>query len=242
MTLAGARVLVTRAAEDAAELEALLRERGAIPVRMPCIAFEDGPDVGRIATVVREKLADLLVIASPHAARRLLAVCGNPGLPLAAVGVATARELPGEVIVPKGGAGADALLRQLGGRVAGKRVLVARPEGGNPALVAGLRAAGAQVETCTLYRTVTPHRADPAALRELRDGRIDAIAFASGSAARGFAALAGAESARPAAVACMGQLCADEARKAGIRVDAVADGSLPELCDAVALAVRARRV
>ena len=163
-------------------------------------------------------------------------------MPLAAVGAATARELPGEVIVPKSGAGADALVRELGHRVAGKRVLVARPEGGNPALVAGLRAAGAQVEICTLYRTVTPDRADPAALRELRNGRVDAIAFASGSAARGFAALAGAESARAAAVACMGQLCADEARKAGIRVDAVADGSLPELCDALALAVRARRV
>jgi hypothetical protein len=40
----------------------------------------------------------------------------------------------------------------------------------------------------------------------------------------------------------MGQLCAEEARSAGIRVDAVADGSLPELCDALALAVRAHRV
>ncbi|HYY52466.1 MAG TPA: uroporphyrinogen-III synthase [Myxococcales bacterium] len=242
MTLAGSRVLVTRALEDAPELEALLRERGAIPLRMPCIAFEDGPDAGRIATVVREKLADLVVIASPHAARRLLAICGNPGLPFAAVGVATARELSGEVIVPKSGAGADALLRELAGRVAGKRVLVVRPEGGNPALVSGLRAAGAQVEICTLYRTVTASRVDPAAVRELREGRIDAIAFASGSAARGFAALAGAESAARAAVACMGQLCAEEARKAGIRVDAVADGSLPELCDALALAVRARKV
>src|SRR5205085_89084 len=158
-------------------------------------AFEDGPDVGRIATVVREKLADLVVVASPHAARRLLAVCGTPGWPLAAVGASTARELPGEVIVPKSGAGADALVRELGGGVAGKRVLVARPEGGNPALVAGLRAAGARVETCILYRTVTAARADPAPLRELRDGRVDAIAFASGSAARGFVALAGAESA-----------------------------------------------
>ena len=235
-------MLVTRAAEDAAELEALLREREAIPLRMPCIAFEDGPDLGRIATIVREKLVDLVVVASPHAARRLLAVCGTPGLPLAAVGAATAHELPGEVIVPKSGAGADALVRELGGRVAGKRVLVARPEGGNPALVAGLRAAGAQVETCTLYRTVTAARADPAALRELRGGRVDAVAFASGSAAWGFAALAGAESAARVAVACMGPLCAEEARRAGIHVDAVADGSLPELCDALALAVRARRI
>jgi len=242
VTLAGARVLVTRAAEDAAELEQLLRERGAIPLRMPCIAFEDGPDVGRIAEVVRDKLADLVVIASPQAARRLLAICADPGLPLAAVGPATARELPGEVIVPKEGAGAEALLRELAGRVPGKRVLVARAEGGNPALVEGLRAAGAQVETCTLYRTATARRVDPGALRDLREGRVDAIAFASGSAARGFAALAGAESAAGAVVACMGELCAEEARKAGIRVDAVADGSLPELCDALALAVGARRI
>ena len=37
MTLRGKRVLVTRAAEDAPEFEDLLRGRGAVPVRMPCI-------------------------------------------------------------------------------------------------------------------------------------------------------------------------------------------------------------
>ena len=67
MTLAGARVLVTRAAEDAPELEDLLRERGAVPLRMPCIAFEDGPDTARIASVLRERQADLIVVASPNA-------------------------------------------------------------------------------------------------------------------------------------------------------------------------------
>jgi uroporphyrinogen III methyltransferase/synthase len=238
--LTGARVLVTRAEEDAPELESLLRARGAIPVRMPCIAFEDGPDIDRIAGILRGRLADLVVVASPHAARRLLALSAAPGVPFAAVGVATARELPGDVIIPKAGAGADALVRELAGRVATKRVLVARAEGGNPALVEGLRKAGAIVEVCTLYRTVTARNADPEVVRELREGRLDAISFASGSAARGFVALAGAESAARAAVACMGQQCADEARKAGIRIDAVADGSLPELCDALALAVRAR--
>jgi len=39
----------------------------------------------------------------------------------------------------------------------------------------------------------------------------------------------------------MGRQCAKEARKSGVRVDAVADGSLPELCDAVALALHARK-
>jgi len=71
LTLAGLRVLVTRAVEDAPELEALLRERGAAPVRMPCIAFEDGPDVARIAAVVRSGRPDLIVVSSPQGARRL---------------------------------------------------------------------------------------------------------------------------------------------------------------------------
>ena len=235
------RVLVTRAAEDAPELEELLRERGALPVRMPCIAFEDGPDASRIAAIVRSARVDLAVVASPHAARRLLALCGSLPMTVAAVGAATARELPGEVIVPSSGVGADALVVELRDRVRGKRVLIARAEGGNPALVDGLRAAGAEVEALTLYRTVAASKADPLALAALRDGRVEAIAFASGSAARAFAAVAGARSADRVAVACMGRRCAEEAREAGIRVDAVAAGGLAELCDALALAVQARK-
>jgi uroporphyrinogen-III synthase len=239
--LDGLRVLVTRATEDAPELEALLRERGATPVRMPCIAFEDGPDTVRIAAAVGNGEADLVVVASPHAARRLLALCGPVRVPLAAVGVATARELPGEVLVPREGTGAEALLRELRGRVTGLRVLVPRAEGGNPALVDGLREAGARVEARTLYRTVTAPHAAPAALLALRQGAVDAISFASGSAARGFAELAGAAAAARAAVACMGKECAREAESVGLRIDAVADGGLVELCQAVALAVRAHK-
>ena len=241
MTLAGLRVLVTRAAEDAPELEVLLRERGAAPVRMPCIAFEDGPDVARIAAKIRSGHLDLIVVSSPHGAQRLLALCGSIRTPIAAVGAATARELPGDVLVPRQGVGADALVRELGARVAGQRVLVPRAEEGNPALAAGLRAAGAQVEELVLYRTVTAPQAEPASLRELLEGEIDVIAFASGSAARGFVALAGVKAQGQAAVACMGGRCAEDARGVGLRVDAVADGGLSELCEAVALAVQVRK-
>jgi uroporphyrinogen-III synthase len=137
--------------------------------------------------------------------------------------------------------GADALVAELRDRVRGKRVLIARAEGGNPALVDGLRAAGAEVEALTLYRTVPVTTADPQALAALRKGEIDAVSFASGSAARAFAALTGPGSADRAAVACMGRRCAEEAREAGIRVDAVAAGGLAELCDALALAVQSRK-
>jgi uroporphyrinogen-III synthase len=235
MTLQGVRVLVTRAAEDAPELEDLLRRRGAVPVRMPCIQFEDAPEASQVAERVRAR-PDLVVVSSPHAARRLLALCGRIDVPLAAVGAATARELPGEVLSPAAGAGAAALLDALRDRVAGRRVLVPRAEGGNPALVEGLRAAGADVEVLTLYRTVPAKSADLSALQG-----VGAISFASGSAVRGFVSLAGAEAARGAAIACMGENCAEEVRRCGLRPDAVAAGGLTELCDALALAVRVRR-
>jgi uroporphyrinogen-III synthase len=231
--LSGKRVLVTRAAEEAGELEELLRARGAVPVRFPCIAFEDGPDLERIREAMLQH-PDFVVVSSPHAARRLLELAPPARLKFAAVGEATARLLPGEVVVPRHGAGAEALLEVLAPMVKGKRVLVPRAEKGTPALVAGLEKAGAQVEVRILYKTVTPRTADTSAL-----DAVDVVSFASGSAVRGFLALAG----RPpdCAVACIGASTAAEAKKAGIRVDAYADGGLPELCDALALAVHARK-
>jgi uroporphyrinogen III methyltransferase/synthase len=240
VSLAGARVLVTRAAEEAAELEDLLRARGALPVSMPCIAFEDGPDVARIGEAVRER-PDLIVVSSPHGARRLLELVGPVDVPFAAVGAATGALLPGHVLVPEGGAGAEALLARLAPLVRGRRVLVPRAERGTPALVEGLERAGALVEALTLYRTVVPQSADPAVLRDLREGRIDAIAFTSGSGVRGFLALAGADAAARCAVVCMGGTAVGEAGAAGLRIDAASGPDLREMCDALALAVSGRR-
>jgi uroporphyrinogen-III synthase len=231
------QVLVTRAAEDCPPLEELLRARGFAPVRMPCIAMEDLP-------WALPEPPDFVVVASPHAARRLRArlPAGLPGARFAAVGEATAAALGlPSVLVPATGSGAEALLRTLAPLVRGKTVLLPRAEEGNPALAAGLAAAGARVISVALYRTVAAPSADPAVLALLRAGPISAVAFASGSAARGFVALAGAGAAAALSVACMGRLCADEARKAGLRVDAVADGGLPSLCDAIEAALALRQ-
>lgn len=254
MTLQGKRVLVTRAAEEAGELEELLRARGAAPVRFPCIAFEEGPDLERIVEVMCEP-PEFIVVSSPQAARRLTDLIERtsrlarykpqpPGslkrrtsaARFAAVGAATAALLPGEAIVPRDAAGAEALLAMLAPRVRGKRVLVPRSEQGTPALTDGLAAAGAEVEALTLYRTVTPKTGDLRAL----DG-IDAISFASGSAVRGFVALAGAARANATATAAIGASTAAEAEKAGVRIDARGSEGLESLCDALALAVSARK-
>jgi uroporphyrinogen III methyltransferase/synthase len=235
----GAHVLVTRAAEEAGEMEDLLRARGAVPVRMPCIEFEDGPDIPQIVQIVQNARTDLIVVSSPHAARRLIALVGNVDIPFATVGAGTAALLPGRVVVPKSGTGADALLAELAGQVRGKRVLVPRAERGTPALIDGLNHAGALVEVLTLYRTVAPKGADPAVLRRLRDGGIDAITFASGSAVRGFIALAGAGSAARSAVVCLGGSSAGAAKAAGMRIRSSA-ADLSQLCDAVEAALSTR--
>jgi uroporphyrinogen III methyltransferase/synthase len=235
MTLQKKRILVTRAAEEAAELEALLRERGAISVRFPCIEFEHGPDLAEIVRAV-ERRPDLIIVSSPHAARRLTELVWPLDIPFAAVGAATAALLPGKVIVPHSGAGGEALLEELRPIVRGKRVLLPRAERGTPALVDGLRNAGALVGVLTLYRTVTPRAADRSVLRDL-----DAISFASGSAVRGFVQLAGAEPARRCAVACIGASTAAAAKEAGIRVDAYGGEGLTALCHALALAVEGRK-
>jgi len=240
--LAGKRVLLTRAAEDQAELAALLTARGAIPVLLSCIAFADPADPRPLEDALDRLRATpkphFVVLASPHAAERFLARVDPEalrGVRLAAVGPGTARRIAERglaVLAPEQGAGADALVEMLAPLVPGKDVLVPRAEGGNPALVAGLERAGARVTAPILYRTVPASSADPAGERELRQGRVDGIAFASGSAARGFASLFGPDAAPLAArarVACMGRNCASEARSVGLRVDAIADGGLPEL-------------
>ncbi|MFL5309318.1 MAG: uroporphyrinogen-III synthase [Myxococcales bacterium] len=248
--LAGKRVLATRAAEDQAELSALLTARGAMPVALPCIAFADPADPAPLEDALRRLRAglppDFLVLASAHAADRFLATVDPAwlrGVRIAAAGAGTARRIVERglaALAPPQGVGADALVEMLAPLVAGKNVLLPRAEGGNPALAAGLERAGARVRAPVLYRTVPAASVPPEAARLLRDGQVDGIAFASGSAARGFAALFGAEAASLAGrsrVACMGRACAAETRSAGLRVDAVADGGLPELLDALAAAL-----
>src|SRR5207302_2574002 len=193
--LSAKRVLVTRAAEDQEELAALLRAQGAEPVALPCIEFAEPIDAKPLETALRKVRSgsppDFLVLASPHAADRFLARVEPAHLRsvrIAAAGSGTARRIEERGLVaeaPAKGAGAEALLELLAPHVRGRDVLLPRAEGGNPALLEGLERAGAKVSAVTLYRTVPAVSVAPKAAGLLRAGSIDAIAFASGTAARG---------------------------------------------------------
>ena len=239
------RVLVTRAADQAAELASALRDAGLDPIPVPAIAIEFEPPRGDL-----DAAAGLLhtyrwvVITSANGARailkaaeRTLTELGAPSW--AAIGPVTRRVLEDEGIEielqPSQSSGI-AMAVELPVD-AGDRVLVVRGDLADEELAVALRARGAEVDDVIGYRT----REAPASSRGLlraatADGPIVAAAFTSGSTVRGLLSLGQAESidVRSFPAVCIGPETADEARIAGFRILAVAPTP-----DAAALAAAA---
>jgi uroporphyrinogen-III synthase/uroporphyrinogen III methyltransferase/synthase len=111
--LAGRRVVVTRAREQAAELVDRLRGLGADVVELPAIAIGDPEDGGAALATAVHRLASgayqWVALTSTNAAARVVAALGDtdvaPTVRWAAVGTATAQVLEdagrGPVLVPE---------------------------------------------------------------------------------------------------------------------------------------------
>lgn len=231
--LAGRRVVVTRAAEQAGPLVELLRAEGAEVVEVPLIRIVEPADGG--AALARSLASleryDWLVVTSPNGARAVReALADRPlGAPqVAAVGPATAAELGRPVeLVPERSV-AEGLLEVMPSAPPGGRVLLPQADGARAALAEGLRAAGWQVDAVEAYRTV-PVDPDPGLLAEAEAA--DALLLASGSAARAWAA---ATARTPRHVVTIGPVTSEVARDLGLKVDAeAADHSLAGLIDAL---------
>jgi uroporphyrinogen-III synthase len=225
--LDGRRVVVTRAAAQAAPLVALLEAAGAVPVVVPLIEVVDEPaEMSRLATLDLVAF-DWVIATSPNGAERLrrgLADTSSPHPRRAAVGSATAKALPGCDLVAAQQS-AVGLLAQMPSSPG--RVLVVQAVDAAPTLVEGLRAAGAAVEVVTPYRSISVR---PDARLQLKALAADAVLFASGSAARGWVAVFGAST--PPLTVAIGPQTADDARQLGLKIDLVAtDHSLSGLVD-----------
>jgi uroporphyrinogen III methyltransferase/synthase len=238
LPLFGKRVLVTRQASQAGEWQRALEAAGAVPVLAPAIRTAPLRDAAALdAAFAALGTYDWLVAASANALRELGAAARERGVALAGLrarvacvgeaSAAAAREL-GLAPVPAAAGDAQRLLAWLLAQDAwaGRRVLLPRAEAAGATLPAGLRGAGAHVDELALYRT-EPAPFDAAALAaELSARRLDALAFASPSAARHFAAGLGAEgiaAARAAAIAAIGPVTAEALRAVGLAPDLVAD-------------------
>ncbi|MGA7989212.1 MAG: uroporphyrinogen-III synthase, partial [Candidatus Dormiibacterota bacterium] len=189
LPLAGRRILVTRAREQAEGLVDRLHSLGASVVVVPLISTVpiESPDaIVRVAAEIRASAEPRWVaFTSATAVRLVLGAAGVDalsGMNVAAVGPSTAGALQGagvtvDLIATDGdGSGLAAALSSRG--LAGATVWFPSAEETSGTLVAGLSAAGASVRLHPIYRTVMPDAAPGRLRAALRDG-VDAITLTS---------------------------------------------------------------
>jgi uroporphyrinogen-III synthase len=192
LPLAGRRILVTRAADQASKLSDALRALGAEPVEVPVLEIRPPEDFAPLDAAVRSLAGyDWLIFTSANSVRVFAERAKEQGIVLpppnplfvAAVGGATANaaEQTGLKVdlIPKSYV-AESLVATLAPQIAGKRVLLARAAIARDVIPDALRAAGAEVDVVDAYLNVLPESA-PQKLRAALASPIDAVTFTSSS-------------------------------------------------------------
>ena len=108
--MAGAQVALTREAGTNGSLRALLADAGVSTCIVPCIRFDAGPDLPRLAPQLREGMWEYVVLTSPHAAAVFGAEwlrAGAPDVPIASIGSGTTESLLAACAVTSAGGGGD---------------------------------------------------------------------------------------------------------------------------------------
>ena len=239
-TLAGRTIIVTRAAERAGGLTALLRDYGAQVVEIPVTTTVDALDGGHKLQSVVSKLDqyDWVVVTSPEGAHRfreaIAAVdSSRHHFKVAAVGTATAAAVGHADLVPNVQTG-----RSLGESfpTGNGQVLLAVAESAGTDFEEAARNKGWTVHRVTTYRTI-PITPDTDRQTEIR--LADAITFASASSVRAWHDVFGTS--MPATVVAMGPMTAAALVDIGISDVVVADEqSLSGLVAATAQALASR--
>jgi uroporphyrinogen-III synthase len=231
-TLAGRRIIVTRAPEQADEIVGSLQALGAEVLLLPMVRFTAPSDTSDLDRAIASLDSfDWLLFTSANAVRFFLARCRmlgrwpSSGLRVAVVGPATRDALEDEglraAIAPRDFLGSS-LAAELGAEAAGLQVLLPRSDQAGEELPRLLRAAGAIVTPVVAYATAPPESLDSGALEALRRGDADAITFFSPSAFRYFAKSFGTDAVRRlsarVALAAVGPVTAAAIRDAGLPV------------------------
>jgi uroporphyrinogen III methyltransferase/synthase len=232
--LFGRRVLVTRPREKAGETAARLRELGAEPVIFPTIAIGPPEDWSALDDAIQRLSKggyDWIIFTSTNGVRffwqRLLennldARAFAPAR-IGAIGPVTGQALADRGLVPDlipDQYVSEAILDEIG-PVDGQAVLLPRADIARPALAAGLRERGAEVDEVSAYRTEPADTEQVDNVRDqLADGRIDVLTFTSSSTVRNFAAALDPLPTLPeeTLVACIGPITAETARETGLPV------------------------
>jgi uroporphyrinogen III methyltransferase/synthase len=250
--LAGLTVLVPRARDQAGELSALLRARGAEPLEVPTIEIRPVASTTELDRAVEDLAAgrfDWVVLTSVNgvaAVRARVEALGRGPADLAkarvaAVGPATEAALRDWGVAPDlvPAVATTAALGQAFPAPSGPGdVLLARADLASPELAVALRGKGWRTTEVVSYHTVPVGSLDPAARRRLDDGEVDWVAFTAASTVEGFLRGYGGPPPPGVRVAAIGPVTAGAARSAGMRVAATAaEHTIPGLVAAIQDAV-----
>ncbi|MEZ4866455.1 MAG: hydroxymethylbilane synthase [Caldilineaceae bacterium] len=247
--LAGKRIVVTRAQEQADDFAAKLAQQGAEPILAASIRIVRLSDLSTLDQALRNLASyQWLIFTSVNGVailgERLRALGVDPAattMPkVAAVGAVTAQALRRYGLAPAFVPAtyvAEAIVDGLG-EVAGTRILLPQAALARETLAERFTARGAQVDAIPIYDTL-PAPLAPAVVATLRQG-VDALTFTSGSTVESFVSgLAdhpGLDSLlQQATIACIGPQTAAKAQALGLQVDLVAaehtiDGLIQGLC------------
>lgn len=194
--LKGKRVVVTRAAEQSESLVRALREKDAVPILLPMVAFGPPEDTTQLDEVIRKLgLYDWIFLTSQNAIRAIQERChvlrinltrATSGAKVAAVGPATAESAEGaglHVTYVASKRQGTALAEELADQMSGMHVLLPRSDKANPELVESLHRRGAHVTEVAAYRTLRPGNVERVAAETVFRQGVDAVLFFSPSSA-----------------------------------------------------------
>ena len=227
--LAGVRVMVTRALEQAGAFVAALKDAGASVVMCPVIAIE--PLAVPEDFLARLPGYDWVVFTSVNGVERFFGLLGDARPPaavqMAAIGPQTAGRLAmygaRAAVVPARFVAEDLAEAFPEAAIRGRRMLLPRARGSRDVLPERLRERGAQVDVVEVYHAVPPPNL-PARLHSLLHAGLDVVTFTSSSTVRNFAdALAGEPIPAGVRVACIGPITAATARERGLSVAIIAE-------------------
>jgi hydroxymethylbilane synthase len=231
------RVIVTRAADQAAPLALSLVDRGLAPLVVPAIEIAPGDTDAIDAALGRLSTFDWVVVTSANTVQALRAGAHRAGISLqspalhrprwAAVGNATKRALAAagiEVALVAKTSSANALLAELPVE-AGARVLFPRSDVADAGPVDRLTARGVAVDAPVAYRTIEAPDSSIVLLRDALELGPIATVLTSGSTARGLLALGQALGAGARVLTlptvCIGPETGEQAEELGYHVAAI---------------------
>ena len=251
LPLAGKRVVVTRAPEQARAFISGLQELGAEVFALPMVRFAPPEDWSLLDRALGALDGfDWVLLTSQNAVRYFVTRCRELDVNLpsrsarpqfAAVGSATAQAAESEglrVAYTASRFRGEELARELAPELAGKRVLLPRSDRARPDLPQALTSIGATVVDVVAYRTLPAGVGEGATLERIRRAEVDVIALASPSAFHHLSEELGEERMQELsgriALAAIGPVTAKAIRDAGLPVAIEAgESTVPGLIRAI---------